>query len=144
MPSACALRATALAMLPKATSPSVCPSIGAMGMIASRVSAPHLPSRTRLCRMVSFLAQAISIRIAWFDTSSVQKPALLIIITPWSVAALWSMWLKPWLPTIIACAVSISSMTSRGISTPPFKMTSAPLQASIISPCVSTMLTSIS
>ena len=82
-------------------------------MMAARVSAPHFPAFTRSFSCASFLAHASSSRIAWFDTSSVQKPAELTTMIPWSVAASWSMWLKPWLPTSIACTPSVSSITSR-------------------------------
>ena len=70
----------------------------------------------------------------WLDTSSVQNPAELTTMTPCSVAALWSMWLKPWPKLTMAWAASISWMTSRGIATPWSMITSAPLMASMASP----------
>ena len=94
----------------------------------------HSPAFMALFRPTRFLAQARSSIMVWLATSSVTNPAVLATITPSSVAASSSTLSKPCPMLTTAFAVSISSITSRGIGTPRLMMTSAPLIASITSP----------
>ena len=72
--------------------------------------------------------------MAWLATSSETKPAVLTTMIPRSAAASWSILSNPWPELTMACAVSIDSITSRGMAVPHDMTTSAPFTASITSP----------
>ena len=72
--------------------------------------------------------------MAWSATSSETNPAVFATMIPRSAAASWSILSNPWPKLTMACAVSIASITSRGMAGPHAITISAPFTASIVSP----------